>query len=427
MVMKVRITTYSLILCFVLASVILIYLDIRVPHQRPDNSFVNQFYVNQPKQEDILNKINLSELKQYSPKPVAFKLQSRQKIHVSTTTQWSVNTTSTEPPPLSTAHIIAVVSYMRSGSSLTADILQHFPHTVYVFEPFHTVTRRAIEGKPLIYLNGERVFIKPENLTDEFLTNELHKWFQCRFDELDIHSLLDNFHMQFSRSMRTLVQCWKMRPHTHKTMHQCLPSAIKMCQNAKQRLFKFIRLPMRIIQSVFNLYPNLQTIHLIRDPRGVLTSQIKLKKSSWEDISTTSRTHCDKVAEDLNVTVNLHFQDSQRARILIYETLAEDPIAVAKRIYNFIGMPVMKYVLDYVRKLTLDGRRKSCLYCIVRENSTKTANSWREEIEYQHMTTIDNNCPVVYGYIGYQRFNSPSELTDQHLPTFREPNTSIII
>lgn len=269
--------------------------------------------------------------------------------------------------------------------------------------------------------------LKPENLTDDFITAELHKWFQCRYGDLDIHSLVDGFHHQFSRSMRLLIECWKMKHRTLKAMRQCLPDAIKMCQNAKQRLFKFIRLPMRIIQNVFNLYPNLQVIHLIRDPRGSLTSQIKLNKSSWEDIATTSKAHCDRVSEDLNITVNLHYHDNNRAKILVYERLAEDPINTAKRIYNYIGMPVMKYVMDYIRKLTLEGRRRSCLYCIVRGNSTKTAYSWRDVIRYQDMVAIDNNCPLVYDYLGYQRFHNRADLRDHNLDTIFSPNVPILI
>ena len=227
--------------------------------------------------------------------------------------------------------------------------------------------------------------------------------------------------------MRSLTECWKRKHRTVKAMRLCLPDIIKKCLNAKQRLFKFIRLPMRIIQKVFNLYPNMQIIHLIRDPRGSLTSQIKVNKSSWSDISLTSKAYCDRVTEDLNTTVRLNYNDSKRARVLVYENLAEHPINTATRLYNYVGMPVMKSVLEYVRKLTLDGRKKRCLYCVVKSNSTLAAYSWRDVVRYQDVLTIDNNCPVVYGYMGYQRLTLPSDVADRRLATHRTPNTSIII
>ena len=200
-----------------------------------------------------------------------------------------------------------------------------------------------------------------------------------------------------------------------------------MCQDAKHRLFKFIRLPMRIIQNVFNLYPNLQVIHLIRDPRGSLTSQVRVKKFKWNNIATTSKTHCDKISEDIQVTERLNRQDDKRVKVLTYESLAENPIKTAEKIYKFVGIQVMKYATDYVRKITLEGRRKSCLYCVVRSNSTKTAYSWRDVIPYDDMVAIDNSCPVVYNFMGYQRFTNQADLRNHSLDTRRTPNMSIFV
>ena len=70
-----------------------------------------------------------------------------------------VTETSTEDPVLSNKHIVVIVSYMRSGSTLTADILQHSQGTVYVFEPFHSVIVRTRQRQPLLYLNGTTRYV----------------------------------------------------------------------------------------------------------------------------------------------------------------------------------------------------------------------------------------------------------------------------
>ena len=184
---------------------------------------------------------------------------------------------------------------------------------------------------------------------------------------------------------------------------------------------------MRVIQRVYNLYPNLQVIHLIRDPRGSLTSQVRVKVSKWNNIATTSKGHCDRISDDLKVTERLNRQNDKRVKVLTYENLAENPIKTAEKIYKFVGMQVMKYVTDYVRKITLEGRRKSCLYCVVRSNSTKTAYSWRDVIPYDDMLAIDNNCPVVYSFMGYLRFTNEADLRNHSLDTHRTPNMSIFV
>ena len=110
----------------------------------------------------------------------------------------------------------------------------------------------------------------------------------CRYSELDVHSLTDSFHTSFSRSMRKYNECWRNKTKQSfkplRAVRLCLPEAIERCENAKHRLFKFIRLPMRIIQQLMPIYPNLQVIHLIRDPRGSLMSQIHVKKFSVEEV-----------------------------------------------------------------------------------------------------------------------------------------------
>ena len=45
---------------------------------------------------------------------------------------------------------------MRSGSSLTGDILQHSPDAFYVFEPLHAYSKTIERALPinLTYVNG---------------------------------------------------------------------------------------------------------------------------------------------------------------------------------------------------------------------------------------------------------------------------------
>ena len=165
--MKARpITTYSFILCIVSAAIILIYLDLRIVPDVRNQNFITDYIIYTNK-TTVIKESNQHAPKEYNPKPIALKLQSRQRnaAQQSSTTsvpEYNISLeaeTATVPAPLSTAYIIAVVSYMRSGSSLTGDILQHFQRTVYVFEPLHTVFRRVLEKKPLLYLNGRKMYV----------------------------------------------------------------------------------------------------------------------------------------------------------------------------------------------------------------------------------------------------------------------------
>jgi len=57
------------------------------------------------------------------------------------------------PPFFSGVSSVVVLTYMRSGSSLTGDILQHTNDTFYVFEPYRSLYT-TLKSKPIQYLNG---------------------------------------------------------------------------------------------------------------------------------------------------------------------------------------------------------------------------------------------------------------------------------
>lgn len=51
--------------------------------------------------------------------------------------------------------VIIILTYMRSGSSLTGDILQQHPSSFYIFEPLHRASKTLKDDKPFISQGGE--------------------------------------------------------------------------------------------------------------------------------------------------------------------------------------------------------------------------------------------------------------------------------
>lgn len=58
-------------------------------------------------------------------------------------------------PGFSNRSFIVILTYMRSGSSLTGDILQQHPGSFYIFEPLHRTTKVMKEGQPIFMQNGQ--------------------------------------------------------------------------------------------------------------------------------------------------------------------------------------------------------------------------------------------------------------------------------
>lgn len=429
--MKSRKATFSLTCCLTILVCVFLFIDLQV-HRQPTNTHLHLYY------SYFTNGSGFHSNHDATKKEISFISifnQSSDNRFKATTLSYYDKITRIQPDfPTTTgettgsrAHIIAIVSYMRSGSTLTGDILQHFPGSMYVFEPFHSLVLRARTGRPLFYLDGTVRKMKPENITNDVLREELKKWFECRYGDLDVHSLTDSFHKSYSRSMMPFYRCWQPKPRTLRTLRECLPKAIEKCQNAKYRLFKFIRLPMPLLESVIDMFPRLQTIHLIRDPRGALSSQIKVNNFTWDRIGNLSKHFCERVSDDLNATINLNRLYPNRAKILLYENLAENPLSTAEKLHRFTNMPHYDYVMKYITKLTMRGRKSRSYFGSQRANSTRTAYKWRDNIEYNNVQTIDGHCSGIYDFIGYQKFSSEKDVRDHFLPTMVTPNSTLFI
>lgn len=55
--------------------------------------------------------------------------------------------------------LILLVTYMRSGSSLTGDILQHSPGAFYAYEPFRSISKMNSSSATINYVNGTKRYV----------------------------------------------------------------------------------------------------------------------------------------------------------------------------------------------------------------------------------------------------------------------------
>ena len=103
----------------------------------------------------LLKRMNQLDQQKFTTPPLPID------VHDNVTRGNDVQTTAPSTNIRSRAHIVLIVSYMRSGSTLTADIMQHFPGAFYVFEPFHSIVLRTRRGQALLYTNGTSKYVQP--------------------------------------------------------------------------------------------------------------------------------------------------------------------------------------------------------------------------------------------------------------------------
>ena len=219
------------------------------------------------------------------------------------------------------------------------------------------------------------------------------------------------------------------KPRVIKSLYQCLPVAIESCKNARMRLYKFIRLPFDVIESVAKHYPNLQVIHLLRDPRAMLRSQVKVGKFNWTDVPTKAQEFCSRMSQDLVISQSMHSVNDKNAKILLYENLAENPLDTARSMYKFINKPMYKTLERYIRNLTsVRDITEVGTFGLLKVNSTKNAYTWRDELQFEYIQAVDRACTNVYSVLGYLTFSNEKDARDHTLPTrvIPQPQTLFI-
>jgi hypothetical protein len=78
---------------------------------------------------------------------------------VTSSTQDTPQTINVTPADDKKVTQILLVAYIRSGSSLTGDILQQDPDSFYVYEPLHFTEKMGKKVKNVQQLNGKFVWV----------------------------------------------------------------------------------------------------------------------------------------------------------------------------------------------------------------------------------------------------------------------------
>ncbi|XP_050407526.2 carbohydrate sulfotransferase 1 isoform X1 [Patella vulgata] len=322
---------------------------------------------------------------------------------------------------------VILLTYMRSGSSLVGDIIQQSPDVFYVFEPlimlgrYHKLNTSAI---PLIFLNSSSIRkIKDKKSFHQLSEKTIQSFLSCDFEEIDISTLRTGY---YSKSLSTKLynRCLQTN-HGVFGLILCLIDLQKRCYASKTTLAKVIRLPMQTVSEMMANNSNLKIIHLVRDPRAVFVSQVNMKKYKLTDVFKFTETFCDRLIDDLYVTLDIARRYPGRIHLLSYEQLCDNPVKISKTLYNFLDLHFTSKVKQYVNNITSSGNEDGakCAVCTSRANSSLTSQKWRYSISFEGAKQLEENCKIVFDILGYKSLEAKGQLVDQNIKSFQ--NTEI--
>ncbi|XP_052798272.1 carbohydrate sulfotransferase 1-like isoform X2 [Mya arenaria] len=322
--------------------------------------------------------------------------------------------------------LLLIVAYLRSGSTFTSSLFSQQPDSFYVFEPLHMVLSTVKKHMALRYVNGTvRRF--PKGITDnpQSLFREcLDPWFHCAFRKVDTASILDKFHLYYSKSMKPFLLCVKqikfLNPLTRYSINHCIGQTERKCNSAHLRVIKTIRLSMEMAHSLMKENENMKIVHLVRDPRAMFLSQSNYKLIKGNNKTSQFERLCSRIRDDVYFTRQLLETGNKNVKLVRYEDIAFNPIKMTKELYKFIGEPLTKEVLKYVTQSTSLNLKDGCPFCTRRGNSSLTASKWRSRIQPSFLKLVDEHCKDLLQPLGYHITEDINYLRNTSLPIFQE-------
>ncbi|XP_070202507.1 carbohydrate sulfotransferase 6-like [Littorina saxatilis] len=321
-------------------------------------------------------------------------------------------------PPTTTRVKILIVTYMRSGSTFTGDIYDSHPGVFYVFEPLHALSETDTTRSLHFWDNDT---LKTSNMTYEDFArvkdNVIKGYFNCSFRAMYPKVLTDNFQFLGRKTLR-FKNCVLTHPGILGPL-RCLPLLQRLCFKSNVTVIKSLRYSLEEAFALMRKDPKVKVIHLLRDPRGTLISQLKLSQFAGSSLLAHCQTFCRNVEQNLTLSEEAREQFPGRVLRVRYEDIALDPFRYAKILLGFAGLKMAPKQEKHLLQITRSSSGTQCENCInVRTtNSSAEAFAWRKVCELNTTEKIDEYCSNVYRLAGYLPLAIESQLRDLTQPS----------
>ncbi|XP_066561829.1 carbohydrate sulfotransferase 1 [Amia ocellicauda] len=333
-------------------------------------------------------------------------------------------------------HIILFAT-TRSGSSFTGQLFNQHPDIFYLFEPLYHVQQAFTNSSTRL-----RKILDRRALLGAY-RDLLQNLYNCDFYFLENyikpepkdHVTSSFFRRGSNSALCSPPVCEESRDAQDSDEFWCskkcrtlnLTLASKACQDRGYMAIKTVRIPeikdLRILSEDPRL--NLKIVHLVRDPRGILASRMVAfmdQFRAWKIWNATGRrphyvdlAQITRTCQDLSDSAETGFQKPSwlKGKYLLvrYEDLARNPEDKAKDIYKFIGLEMDEKVRTWIihntnRSAAQEGNYKFS----TTRNSKATAESWRLNLAFDIVQTVQSLCNNTLSLLGYKIVNSVTEL-----------------
>lgn len=309
-------------------------------------------------------------------------------------------------------HNVIILTHMSSGSTFVGNIFNLHPDVFYVYEPLHGL-RRERYGDELEPLNAT----KNEAFRSEFV-RLLRDTFTCDFEEAETLKFI------LHPWLRKQFMFWRLASPNNSN-----EAVRKTCHKSKITVAKIMqtRLPepigMQEIMRACRLDPDkfdCSIIHLVRDPRAMLTSLVRrtffhggkirklivsrpITEEGLRLIKKYAHRLCSQVEDNIQFMKQLPGWFSDRYKLVRYEDVVRDPLNATKAMYDFLGLPMSERINKWlVEGIMPNEITDQIMYTFsLVEDPQAAVNKWRTEADPWMVSVFEEVCLPVMKFSGY--------------------------
>ncbi|KAK3733120.1 hypothetical protein RRG08_012012 [Elysia crispata] len=293
---------------------------------------------------------------------------------------------------------VILLSYARSGSSLTGGIIAEHPDVFMYFEPLHNLAKMfGPQQDEYEKMTNRHLYLTRIATYNQLASPVIEKLLTCDYRNLSRMFSMSRSAYDFA-STKELYNCVNISK-TPEEETECLRLGQERCRQKPVRLIKTIRLSVDQAGIFLNSHPCAKLIFLIKDPRGSHQSKTKLFEVFGYSAANIQR-FCWRLDTDLSAATKLREQYPDRVYITRFEDLAMKPLLASKRIYDFIGLEFTEKVSKFVYDKT-HAKKDTSGYFNSRVNAYQASYRWRKAITLEAVRAYDNFCQKSFSELGY--------------------------
>nr|XP_033771607.1 carbohydrate sulfotransferase 6-like [Geotrypetes seraphini] len=318
---------------------------------------------------------------------------------------------------------VLILTSWRSGSSFVGQLFNQNPDVFYLMEPAWHVWARLPEEPPKLLHLPVRDLIRsiflcdasafPPYMSESKYISDIFMWHESRAlcsPPACPNSPLTEFYNR--------LECYKT---CGKVPLDKMEEACRANSHVVVKTVRFFDLEV--------LYPllkdpslNLKIIHLVRDPRAILSSR-QTFPSLYRDDNTISKAQNSKsnisvVMEEIcKAQVHIYKQASNNPQPFLknryfmvrFEDLVRNPVDHIRELYDYAGLTMNPKLESWIYNITHDLIPKEKNFLPYSEDSMKIAQKWREQLHFSKVKEVQELCQQEMDVFGYRLIESERE------------------